>query len=101
MATNSLLAKPSMKLILPLLLVARVIASLAQVEAGTGVRPPWGELKARIEAQPTFTTAPQRREKREAERAGFTQVLSEALKARLAGGYLWWPYVPLCRGRGR
>ena len=43
--------------------------SLAQVEAGTGSRPPWEELKARIEAQPTFTTAPQRREKREAERA--------------------------------
>ena len=44
--------------------------SLAQVQAGTGSRPPWGELKARIEAQPTFTTAPQQwREKREAERA--------------------------------
>ena len=43
--------------------------SLAQVEAGTGMRPPWGELKARIEAQSTFTTAPQRREKWEAERA--------------------------------
>ena len=38
--------------------------SLAQVKAGTGSRPAWPELEARIRTQASFTTAPQRRELR-------------------------------------